>query len=201
VPNPKPITRPQPFDAPGRVPEDNQPGHHPEVEQDKPAGPPPRRSPGPPAERERPARRPADPERPARRPADPERPARRFGFRFEPLLVPVAAVVGVRPSTAAVEVGEREVVVRFGPWTMRFPRADVVSAEVTGPYHLLKIAGPPRLSLRDRGVTFATNREAGVCIRLRHPRPALDPLGLLRHPGLTVTVDDPEGLCELLSPG
>lgn len=72
---------------------------------------------------------------------------------------------------------------------------------VTGPYHLIKVAGPPRLSLSDRGVTFATNRQVGACIQLRRAHRAIEPLGLLRHPSVTVTVDDPEGLCQLLDPG
>jgi hypothetical protein len=175
MPTPNPSLTSVPLDAPGPVPEDNQPGHHPEVEQDKPTGPPRRRT------------------RPA--PA-----TGTFGFRFEALMIPAAALVGVRPSNAKVEVGEDDVSVRFGHWSMSFPRSDVESAEVTGPYHLLKVAGPPHVSFSDRGVTFATNRQTGVCIRLLRPRPAIEPLGLVRHPALTVTVDDPDGLCELLAP-
>jgi len=177
TPKPKPPLTSVPTDSPGPVPEENQPGHHPEVEQDKPTRPPRRRA------RPRPA---------------PE--TSTFGFRFEALMAPAAALVGVRPSNARVEVGEEDVTVHFGRWSMLFPRSDVTSAEVTGPYHLLKVTGPPHVSLSDRGVTFATNRQAGVCIRLLRPRPAIEPLGLVRHPALTVTVDDPKGLCELLTP-
>ena len=54
-------------------------------------------------------------------------------------------------------------------------------------------AGPPHLSLADRGITFATNRQRGLCIRLHRPHPAIDPLGLIRHPGVTVTVGDVDG--------
>ncbi len=155
----------------GPVPEDNQPGHHPAVEQDKPTGPPPGLKMAPAAER--------------------------FGFRFEPLMLPLAAPFGVLPATTSVEVGE-DVVIRFGPWRMRFPRADVTGVEQTTDYKLIKVAGPPHLSFADRGITFATNRQAGLCIQLARPHRGIDPLGLLRHPGATVTVDDIDGLAEAL---
>lgn len=75
---------------------------------------------------------------------------------------------------------------------MATPLDNVVGAEVTGPYRLVKVAGPPHLSLRDRGITFATNRARGTCIRFR------EPVGLLRHPAATVTVAAPDALAEAL---
>src|SRR5690606_154531 len=57
---------------------------------------------------------------------------------------------------------------------------------------------PAHVSLADHGLTFATNPDKGVCIRFEEPVRGLDPLGLVLHPGLTVTVDDPAGLAELL---
>jgi hypothetical protein len=63
----------------------------------------------------------------------------------------------------------------------------------------VKVFGPPHLSIADRGLTFATNARRGVCIRFHHPVAGIEPLGVVRHPGLTVTVDDPEGLVDALS--
>jgi hypothetical protein len=57
-----------------------------------------------------------------------------------------------------------------------------------------KVLGPPHLSFRDRGLTFATNQERGVCVRFHEPVAGIDPRGWIRHPGLTVTVEDPEAL-------
>jgi hypothetical protein len=74
------------------------------------------------------------------------------------------------------------------------PLSNIVEASISGPYALVKIAGPPRLSLVDRGLTFATNAQQGVCLRFRDPVSGIEPTGRVRHPGLTVTVDDPEGL-------
>jgi hypothetical protein len=155
----------------GPIPEDNQPGHHPEVEQDKPTVPP------------------------AERPSA----VHRFEFEFEPAFRAAALPFGIRPGTAVVEVDGHEVRIRFGPWRVRFDRDDVVGAEVSGPYQLAKVIGPARLSLADRGLTFATNQRRGVCIRLRRPVRGIDPLGLLRHPAVTVTVADPDALAERLT--
>ncbi|MDQ2650494.1 MAG: hypothetical protein M3Z03_13210 [Actinomycetota bacterium] len=164
----------------GPVPAENQPGHHPPVEQDKPS---------------------------LTRLKAAHREKRVFHFAFEPLLIPFAAAVGVRDSSAWVELAPGDdvdgkddlVTIHFGPWSMAFPRIDVVSADVTGPYRLHRVAGPPHLSLKDRGVTFATTRQQGLCMQLREPRKALDPLGVLRHPAATVTVADPEELQRALS--
>ena len=59
------------------------------------------------------------------------------------------------------------------------------------------VAGPPRLSLADRGITFATSTRQGVCITFREQVSALAPF--MKHPALTVTVDEPERLAELLT--
>ena len=51
----------------------------------------------------------------------------------------------------------------------------------------------------DWGLTMATNRRRGLCIRFRSPVRGLDPFGWMRHPGLTVTVDLIEDLRSVLS--
>lgn len=99
---------------------------------------------------------------------------------------------------AYVEVGDDDFVARFGPWIVRTPLTNVVSASVSGPYRWWRVAGPPRLSFADRGLTFATNTRRGVCITFREPVSGIEFTGSLRHPGLTVTVDDVEGLVQAL---
>ncbi|WP_370962390.1 hypothetical protein [Amycolatopsis sp. cg9] len=81
--------------------------------------------------------------------------------------------------------------VRFGPWLVETPLANLAGAEATGPFHPLRALGV-RLSLADRGLTFGTTTRGGVCLRFREPVPGIDPWGKLRHPGLTVTVAEPE---------
>jgi hypothetical protein len=124
--------------------------------------------------------------------------AARFSFAFDPAYARVARVLGVRPATSWVEVTDGRVRARFGPWTVDTERANVVATSVSGPYSIPKTIGPAHLSLRDRGLTFATNNRAGTCISFRDPVRGIDPFGLIRHPGLTVTVDDPERLADLL---
>src|SRR4051794_20077506 len=121
-----------------------------------------------------------------------------FSFRFDPSYRAAALPFGVMPATASVTVDGGELTVRFGLWRLRTPLDNVVGTEVTGPYSFVKTAGPAHLSFSDRGVTFATNGESGLCVRFREPVPAPAPTGRLRHPGATVPVDDIAGLAAAL---
>lgn len=153
------------------VPDENAPGHHPPVEQDKPSTPP---------------------SLPARH--------RRFPFARDSLVARVSALFGVtNDERAYVDVDDERVHIRFGPWTITTPMTNVTGAERTGPYRWWKVIGPPHLSLRDRGVTFATSTSDGVCIRFRDPVPGALPNRFLRHPAATVTVEDPDDLVHFVN--
>jgi hypothetical protein len=115
----------------------------------------------------------------------------RHAFAFAPAYRLPALAFGITPATAWVELGPSELTVRFGPWHLRTALANVSEVSETGGYSWLKTAGPPHLSLADRGVTFATNGEAGVCVQLRRPVPGIDPTRHILHPGATVTVTAP----------
>ena len=121
----------------------------------------------------------------------------RFPFRFAPAYRLPALVLGVTPATAYVEVGD-DLTVRFGLWRLRTPLDNLVSWQQSGGFAYLKTAGPPHLSFTDRGVTFATNGDQALCVTFREPVKVLDPTGRLRHPGATLTVDDPPGLARAL---
>lgn len=132
--------------------------------------------------------------------------AQRFGFRFDAWYRWAALPFGVRPDTAYVEIGARaepagpaQLTVRFGPWCVVTTLANVAGATATGPYGVAKTIGPPHLSFADTGLTFATNRDRGVCITFRDAVVGLDPLHAIHHPGLTVTVEDPDALVEALT--
>ncbi|MEJ7832978.1 MAG: hypothetical protein WKF79_08700 [Nocardioides sp.] len=118
----------------------------------------------------------------------------RYDFAFAPAYRPPALFFGVTRRTAWVELADGELRVRFGPWSLRTPMANVVDTTATGPYGFLLTAGPAHLSFADRGVTFATNGRRGLCLTFAEPVRTLDPTGRLRHPGATVTVADVDGL-------
>ena len=122
----------------------------------------------------------------------------RFDFAFAPAYRPLARALRVTPETAWVEVGEADFQARFGPWRVRTPLTNITDVDVTGPYAFWKTAGPARLAITDRGLTFATNGDRGVLILFENPVRGLDPLGIVRHPELTVTVADVDGLADLL---
>ena len=122
----------------------------------------------------------------------------RFGFAFAtPYSLPARAL-GIGRATAWVDVSDETLDARFGPWRVSTPLPNVTDVAVTGPYAFWKTAGPARLAITDRGLTFATNGDRGVLISFRTPVRGLDPLGVLRHPELTVTVAEVDRLAELL---
>ena len=51
---------------------------------------------------------------------------------------------------------------------------------------------PFRLSLADHGLTVGTTTRRGVCLLFGEPVPGIELLGLIRHPGLTLTVAQPQ---------
>ena len=118
----------------------------------------------------------------------------RHPFGFDRRFVIPAALAGITPMTTYLELDADHLHIRFGPWSLDTPTSNITDAEVTGPYEVIKVIGPPHLGFRDRGVTFATNPDAGLCLRFADHVPAIAPFGLLAHPGATVTVADPEAL-------
>lgn len=125
--------------------------------------------------------------------------ADRFTFAFDPTYRVLSRGFGITPSNSWVAVSDTELDARFGPWRVSTPLENVTGATITGPYALLKTAGPARLAITDRGLTFAANGDRGVRITFAEPVRGLDPLGLLRHPELTVTVADTVALTALLN--
>lgn len=121
-------------------------------------------------------------------------PVQVFEFRFARSYRMAAAAFGVTPRTAAVSVTPQELRVRFGPWRLCTPRANIAAVQRVGGFSWPKTAGPAHVSLTDRGITFATNGDRALCLQFHEPVPAMEPTGWLRHPGATVTVEDPDAL-------
>ena len=72
------------------------------------------------------------------------------------------------------------------------PSVEIYTSPLCGYCHAAK-----RL-LTDKGVSFATNGAGGVCVLFHEPVRTLDPTGRLRHPGATLTVQDPARLQQVL---
>jgi hypothetical protein len=121
-----------------------------------------------------------------------------FPFTFDPRFRWLLALAGVRADSARVFLTRDRLVARFGPWVCATSVANVSGVEVTGPYRWYTAIGA-RGSFVDRGLTFGTTPAGGVCIRFLEPVTGLDPFGRMRHPGLTVTVADREGLAGALT--
>ena len=130
--------------------------------------------------------------------ASPDDTEERFAFRFDHRYQLASAVFGVTPATAWVRVTPAELQARFGPWSLRTPLANVAATTPTGPYGLWRTMGPARMSFADRGATFATNPDAGLCISFHQPQPILLPGGLVKSPALTVTVAEVDRLRAVL---
>lgn len=123
---------------------------------------------------------------------------RTFDFAFEPSYRRAAALFGVTPENAGVRVDGEKLRARFGKWRVSTPLANIAEVRLTGPYAWLKTAGPARLAISDRGLTFATNSQRGVEIHFHETVAGIEPSGRLRHPNLTLTVADTDGLYALL---
>jgi hypothetical protein len=118
----------------------------------------------------------------------------RHEFAFAPSYRLPARLLGITPATSWVQLDEDAVTVRFGAWRLHSTWSNVVDVTITGGYSWWRTAGPPHLSFADRGVTFATNPDIGVCLRFARPVPAISPGPWPKHPGATVTVAQPEQL-------
>lgn len=124
---------------------------------------------------------------------------RRLEFAFDPRFRRILAALGIRPNVAWVCVGA-DLEVRFGRWHVVTPMTNISSASVAGPYTAAKVLGP-HLSLKDRGVTFGTNADRGVCLTFVDPVVGIDPWGLWHHPNMTITVANPDEVVEVFRRG
>ena len=126
---------------------------------------------------------------------------KRFDFSWDTRYRLAGLVFGVRPANAWVEVDATDLRVHFGKWRLRTPLTNIASTELSSDFAFLKTAGPPHLSLADRGITFATNGRVAACLSLHEPVKGIEPTGRIQHPGITLTVADPAALEALLVAG
>lgn len=113
----------------------------------------------------------------------------RYAFRFDPVARPLR-LLGIRPSTAWVDLDDTHLDARFGPFRCRTPYTNVKDVRITRDYTAAKAIGP-RGSFADLGATFGTSVVGGVCVCVHEKVAALTPAAL--HPGITFTVEDLDG--------
>ena len=120
-----------------------------------------------------------------------------FPFRFDRVSRPALLALGVHPGNTEVRLTDDDrFVARFGRWVVDTPLSNIDCVEVTGPYRRYKAIGL-RGSWVDQGITFGTSTKGGVCVTFHEPVPRLI-RGMKKHPGLTVTVKDVEGLASAI---
>jgi hypothetical protein len=114
-----------------------------------------------------------------------------FSYAVDKRLAPFWIPFGLRPSRHGVTVSDGTFRAKFGFVKVETPLSNIAGAHVTRDYRWWTAAGA-RLSFADGGLTFGTNRAAGVCVHFREPVRSL--LRRKGHPALTVTVADLDGL-------
>jgi hypothetical protein len=119
-----------------------------------------------------------------------------FTYAVDKRLAPFWLPFGLRPGKDGVTITDAgTLLATFGFLKLETPLANIDEAHVTRNYRWWTAAGA-RKSLVDNGLTFGTNRSAGVCIHFREPVPS--PVRRKGHPALTVTVTDLDGLVQRL---
>ncbi len=115
-------------------------------------------------------------------------------FRLAPFWLPF----GLRPWSDAVTLTEDEFIATYGLFRIATPLTNVTGAHTTRGYRWWTSVGI-RASFVDDGLTFGTNRDAGACVHFAEKVPSR--MRRSGHSALTVTVADPEGLVQALTPG
>jgi hypothetical protein len=121
-----------------------------------------------------------------------------FAYAVDRRLAPFWLPFGVRPSKDGVTITDEGTFrATFGFFKVETPLTNIDGAHVTRNYRWWTAAGA-RGSIVDDGLTFGTNRTAGVCVHFREPVPS--PLRRKGHSAITVTVADVDGLADRLQP-
>jgi hypothetical protein len=120
-----------------------------------------------------------------------------YRYSFDKRLLALWGVFGVRPAKDGVTLtDDGRLRATFGLLKLETRLENVTGAHITRKYRWWTAAGARR-SLKDDGLTFGTNADAGVCIHFHDKVPSLlRPKG---HSALTVTVEDLDGLTKALT--
>ena len=121
-----------------------------------------------------------------------------FAHAVDKRLAPFWLPFGLRPTKDGVTItDDGRFRATFGFMRMETPLTNIDEAHVTRNYRWWTAAGA-RASFVDDGLTFGTNRRAGVCVHFRESVPS--PLRRKGHSAITVTVADVDRLVDQLKP-
>lgn len=119
-----------------------------------------------------------------------------FSYDVDYRFIAMWAPFGLRPRKDGVTVTEDgRFLATFGLLKVSTTLDNIDGAHITRDYRWWTAVGA-RMSFVDDGLTFGTNRRAGVCVHFRDK--VRSPLGRKGHSALTVTVGDLEGLVRAL---
>jgi hypothetical protein len=119
-----------------------------------------------------------------------------FAYAVDMRLMPFWLPFGLRPGRDGVTITDDGTFrATYGFMRVETPLVNIENAHVTRNYRWWAAAGV-RGSLADDGLTFGTNRSAGVCVHFREPVPS--PLRRKGHSAITVTVADVDRLVDRL---
>lgn len=122
--------------------------------------------------------------------------ARFFPYRIDKWYLPVILPFGLKRKTDGVTLTDDAMLsASFGFARLSTPLANVTGAHITKNYRWWTAFGV-RASGVDDGLSFGTNRDAGVCIHFAEKVPSR--IRKSGHSALTVTVEDLEGLTDAL---
>ena len=114
-----------------------------------------------------------------------------FPYRFDDRFKLMWWPLGAREDQDGVTLTDDTFVATYGRLRLETPLDNVAGGHVTQKYRWYTAIGA-RLSFADDGLTFGTNRDAGVCVHFKERVPRV--LGFRPHSALTVTVADCAGL-------
>lgn len=115
-----------------------------------------------------------------------------FPYAVDKRLAPFWLPLGLRPGKDGVTITDDGIFrATFGFVRVETPVSNIDEAHITRNYRWWTAAGARR-SFVDDGLTFGTNRDAGVCVHFRDRVPS--PLRRKGHSAITVTVADPDAL-------
>ena len=120
-----------------------------------------------------------------------------FPYLVDKRFAPLWILFGLRPSRDAVTISDNnEFLATYGFFKLSTSLDNVDGAHITRGYRWWTAVGV-RLSGVDDGLTFGTNRDAGVCVHFRDKVPSR--LRRRGYSALTVTVANLEGLVSALT--